>query len=83
MSRPTKDESIYKVSIHKNGGYVYAATHPYTVDENGNRRYVYCHWGGVYENKKKFTCNIRQTLEIICGSLKKLKTQGRVLLQPD
>lgn len=22
MSRPTKEESIYKVSIHKNGGYM-------------------------------------------------------------
>ena len=52
MSRPTKEESIYKVSIHKNGGYMYAATHPYTVDENGNRKYVYCHWGVVDENKK-------------------------------
>ena len=52
MSRPTKDESIYKVSIHKNGGYVYAATHPYTVDENGNRRYVYCHWG-VYMRTRR------------------------------
>ena len=53
MSRPTKEESIYKVSIHKNGGYMYAATHPYTVDENGNRKYVYCHWG-VVDEKKKF-----------------------------
>ncbi|MGM9751471.1 MAG: hypothetical protein ACI3YY_03800 [Candidatus Cryptobacteroides sp.] len=48
----TKEESIYKVSIHKNGGYMYAATHPYTVDENGNRKYVHCHWGVVDENKK-------------------------------
>ena len=31
---------------------MYAATHPYTVDENGNRKYVYCHWGVVEENKK-------------------------------
>lgn len=23
MSRPTKEESIHKVSIHKNGGYMY------------------------------------------------------------
>lgn len=50
MSRPTKEESIYKVSIHKNGEYMYAATHPYTVDENGKRRYVHCHWGIVDEN---------------------------------
>ena len=31
---------------------MYAATHPYTVDENGNRKYVYCHWGVVDKNKK-------------------------------
>ena len=31
---------------------MYAATHPYTVDENGNRKYVYCHWGVVDENNK-------------------------------
>ena len=52
MSRPTKEESVYKVSIHKNGGYMYAATHPYTIDENGKRKYVYRHWGIVDENKK-------------------------------
>lgn len=52
MSRPTREESIYKVSIHKNGGYMYASTHPYTVDENGKRQYVNCHWGTVDENKR-------------------------------
>ena len=52
MSRPTKEESVYKVSIHKSGGYMYAATHPYTIDENGKRKYVYRHWGIVDENKK-------------------------------
>ncbi len=51
MSRPTKEESVYKVSIHKNGGYMYAATHPYTIDENGKRKYVYHHWGIVDESK--------------------------------
>ena len=52
MSRPTKEESIYKVSILKSGGYMYAATHPCTIDENENRMYVYRHWGVVDENKK-------------------------------
>ena len=52
MSRPTREESIYKVSIHKNGGYMYAATHPYTIDGSGKRKYVNCHWGIVDENKK-------------------------------
>lgn len=54
MSRPTKEESIYKISIHKNGGYMYAATYPYTIDENGKRKYVNCHWGIVDGNKKFF-----------------------------
>ena len=31
---------------------MYAATHPYTVDENGNRKFVYYHWGVADENKK-------------------------------
>ncbi len=53
MSRPTKEESIYKVSIHKNGWYMYAATHSYTIDENGNRKDVHYHWG-VVDEKKKF-----------------------------
>lgn len=58
MSRPTKEESIYKVSIHKNGRYQYAATHPYTVDENGKRRYVNCHWGTV-EGGNRFIPGMR------------------------
>lgn len=36
MSRPTKGESVYKVSIHKNGGYMYAATHPILLTRTGN-----------------------------------------------
>lgn len=54
MLRPTKEESIYKVSIHKSGRYLYASTHPYTIDENGKRKYVNCHWGIVDGNKKFF-----------------------------
>ena len=33
---------------------MYAATHPYTIDENGKRKYVNCHWGIVDGNKKFF-----------------------------
>ena len=33
---------------------MYAATHPYTIDDNGKRKYVNCHWGIVDENKKFF-----------------------------
>lgn len=50
MSRPVKDDSIYKVSIHHNAGYDYAATHPYTLTPDGKRKYSIIHWGTVTEN---------------------------------
>jgi hypothetical protein len=28
MARPIKEESIYRISIHKTGGYMYASSHP-------------------------------------------------------
>ena len=31
MARLTKADSVYRMSLHKNGGYMYATTHPYTV----------------------------------------------------
>lgn len=52
MSRPTREESIYQVSIHRNGGHMYASTHPYTTDDSGKRKYVNCHWGTVDGNLK-------------------------------
>lgn len=53
MSRPTKEESIYQVSIHRNGGYKYATTHPYTIDEKtGKRKYVNLHWGTVVDDNR-------------------------------
>ena len=45
--RPAKANSIYKVSIHKNNGRMYAVTHPYTTGEDGKRRYSYKNWGTV------------------------------------
>ena len=45
--RPAKANSIYKVSIHKNNGRMYAVTHPYTTGEDGKRRYSYKNWGAV------------------------------------
>lgn len=54
MSRPTKANSIYKVSIHRNGAYRYAATHPYTLDSEGHRKYTHCHWGTVDEELRFF-----------------------------
>lgn len=53
MSRPTREESIYQVSIHHNGGYMYASTHPYTTDEKtGKRKYVNLHWGTVADGNR-------------------------------
>ena len=53
MSRPTREESIYQVSIHRNGGYMYASTHPYTTDEKtGKRKYVNLHWGTVEDGNR-------------------------------
>ncbi len=50
MARTSRADSIYKVSIHRNGGHTYAATHPYTLDANGRRRYSVQHWGTVTED---------------------------------
>lgn len=52
MARTSLQDSIYRVSVHKNGGYSYASTHPFELDENGVRRYRYLHWGTVTEEKK-------------------------------
>ncbi len=50
MARTTKPDSIYRVSVHRNGGHMYAATHPYTVDASGKRKYTILHWGTVTED---------------------------------
>ena len=43
MARLTKADSVYRMSLHKNGGYMYATTHPYTVTGDGKRKYEYGH----------------------------------------
>ena len=50
MARTTNPDSIYRVSIHRNGGYTYAATHPFTIDASGRRKYSILHWGTVTED---------------------------------
>lgn len=50
--RPAKADTIYKVSIHNNGGRRYASTQPYTVDEAGKKHYAHKHWGIVDDNMK-------------------------------
>ena len=52
MARPTRADSIYRIALHKNGGYMYATTHPYTLTEDGKRKYSCLHWGTVTEDLK-------------------------------
>jgi len=50
--RPAKASTIYKVSIHNNGGRKYASTQPYTVDDNGKKHYAHKHWGIVDDDMR-------------------------------
>lgn len=50
MARTTRPDSIYRVSLHRNGGHQYAATHPYVTGPEGKRRYSVMHWGIVTED---------------------------------
>jgi transposase len=50
MARPSKEDSIYRVAIHKNAGHMYASTHPYSVMPDGKRKYSILHWGTVDQN---------------------------------
>lgn len=47
--RPVNENTIYKVSIHVNGKHRYASTQPFTVGEDGRKRYTHKHWGTVDE----------------------------------
>ena len=49
--RPAKASTIYKVSIHNNGGRRYASTQPYTGDESGKKRHAHKHWGAVNDEQ--------------------------------
>lgn len=50
--RPVDSNTIYKVGIHANGKHRYASTQPFTVGEDGKKRYVRKHWGTVDENNR-------------------------------
>lgn len=52
MARPAKEDSIYRLSPHKNGSYMYASTHPYTLTEDGKRKYRLLHWGTLTPDLK-------------------------------
>ena len=45
MARPTKEDSVYRLSPHKNGKYMYASTHPFTLTQDNKRKYRLLHWG--------------------------------------
>ena len=51
MARRSHEDSIYRVSIHRIGSYCYAATHPFTLDSSGRRRYRIRHWGTLENNR--------------------------------
>ena len=48
--RPVKEDTIYKMKIHVNGTHRYASTQPFTIDEDGKKRYAHKHWGTLDEN---------------------------------
>ena len=50
--RPVKEDTIYKMSIHNNGTHKYASTQPYTVGEDGKKRYTHKHWGTLDDGLK-------------------------------
>lgn len=50
MARKTNPDSIYRLSVHRNGGHLYAATHPFVLDGEGRRKYRVLHWGTLTED---------------------------------
>ena len=72
--RPAKASTIYKVSIHNNGGRRYASTQPYTVDENGKKHYTHKHWGIVdddmrfHPNSTYFYASLEERCKLIFPS---------------
>lgn len=50
--RPAKASTIYKVSIHNNGGRKYASTQPFTVGDDGKKHYTHKHWGIVDDDMR-------------------------------
>ena len=43
--RPFSASTQFKMIIHTNGNHRYASTKPYTIGEDGIKRYTYKHWG--------------------------------------
>ena len=51
--RPANADTAYKIIVHANGKYRYAATKQYTLGADGKKTYSYKHWGTV-DDKKVF-----------------------------
>ena len=50
--RPFSASTQYKMIIHTNGNHRYASTKPYTIGEDGVKRYSYKHWGTLDEQNR-------------------------------
>ncbi len=50
--RPANADTPYKIIVHKNGGYEYAATKITKTGKDGKTEYEYKHWGRLLEGKK-------------------------------
>lgn len=64
MPRPRDPLAPYRVTTHKLGTYVYAATQPAKIDEQtGKRSYTRIHWGRFDPETKTFTPNMTFLLQ--------------------
>ncbi len=50
--RPTNENTPYKIIVHKNGSYEYAATKVTKDGRNGKPAYEYKHWGRLMKGKR-------------------------------
>ena len=50
--RPANADTAYKIIVHANGKYRYAATKQYTLGADGKKTYSYKHWPNF--NAEKF-----------------------------
>jgi transposase len=50
--RPFSASTQFKMIIHKNGNHRYASTKPYTIGEDGIKRYTYKHWGTLDDQNR-------------------------------
>ena len=50
--RPFSASTQFKMIIHTNGNHRYASTKPYTIGEDGIKRYTYKHWGTLDEQNR-------------------------------